>query len=166
MKILLVDDDAELVSLLQAGLQRHGFEVDACRTAAAATFALGKVQYAAIVLDIGLPDEDGLVWLQAIRAGGSAIPVLLLTARGGISDRVTGLQAGADDYLIKPFAMEELVARVRALLRRPSALLGHRLALGNVLFDAQRREIVINGIPRPAAAREVAILEMLMRKSG
>ena len=128
MRILLVEDNAELVSLVIKGLQRSGFDADSVGNAADASHALATIRYAAVVLDLGLPDEDGLTWLRTVRARGDSTPVLVLTARDGVSDRVTGLRSGADDYLVKPFALEELVARLRALLRRSDNLLGQCLA--------------------------------------
>jgi DNA-binding response OmpR family regulator len=104
--------------------------------------------------------------LRELRAQRDATPVLVLTARGGVHDRVTGLRSGADDYLAKPFAFEELVARLEALLRRPGDLLGQRLALGNVAFDTEARQVFVNGEPQFFSAREVAVLEILMRRSG
>jgi two-component system response regulator TctD len=112
VRILLVEDNEELVSLLVKGLERGEFTVDSVGNAGGALDALAATRYAAVVLDLGLPDEDGLSWLRGVRARGDSTPVLVLTARDGVSDRVTGLRAGAD-YLVKPFAMEELVARVR-----------------------------------------------------
>jgi DNA-binding response OmpR family regulator len=130
MRILLVEDNDDLVSLIVKGLERSGFNADSVGNAADADHALAAIRYAAVVLDLGLPDEDGLSWLRTVRGRGDSTPVLVLTARDGVSDRVTGLRAGADDYLVKPFAMEELVARLRALLRRSDNLLGQCLTLG------------------------------------
>jgi len=131
-RVLLVDDNTELVSLLKKGLSQGGIEADAVGTAADASHVLATMQYSAVVLDLGLPDEDGIGLLRDMRRRGESTPVLVLTARDGVSDRVTGLRAGADDYLSKPFAMEELIARIQALLRRPGSLLGRRLTFGNV----------------------------------
>ncbi len=122
--------------------------------------------YSAVVLDLGLPDDDGLNVLREMRRRGIATPVLILTARSGLKDRVKGLQTGADDYLGKPFALEELVARLRALLRRPGNLLGLALNVGNVTLDTEARQILVAGKPQFFAAREIVILELLMRRSG
>src|SRR5438477_447144 len=125
MRVLLVEDNPDLVSLLIKGLAAQGgLAADSVGTAGDALHVLATMKYAAIVLDLGLPDEDGLTLLREIRHRHDTTPVLVLTARDGVSDRVTGLREGADDYLAKPFAMEELVARLQALLRRPGNLLG------------------------------------------
>ena len=124
------------------------------------------MQYAAIVLDLGLPDEDGLTLLRDMRRRGDSTPVLVLTARDGVSDRVTGLREGADDYLAKPFAMEELVARLQALLRRPGNLLGQLLTFGNVALDTEGRQVFVDGAARAFPARETAVLEILLRRGG
>jgi two-component system response regulator TctD len=166
MRVLLVEDNAELVSLLKKGLAQSSFDTDAVSTAADAAHVLSTMRYAAIVLDLGLPDEDGLSVLRELRRRGDATPVLVLTARDGVSDRVTGLRDGADDYMAKPFAMEELVARLHALLRRPGNLLGKRLTCGNVALDTEGRQVIVNGTLRAFPARETAVLEILLRRSG
>jgi two-component system response regulator TctD len=166
MRVLLVEDNAELVSLLRRGLSQSGFDTDSVSTAADAVHVLSTMRYAAIVLDLGLPDDDGLSVLRELRRRGDATPVLVLTARDGVSDRVTGLRDGADDYMAKPFAMEELVARLHALLRRPGNLLGKRLTCGNVALDTEGRQVIVNGALRPFPARETAVLEILLRRSG
>jgi two-component system response regulator TctD len=166
MRILLVEDNLEWVSLLVDWLERNGFCVDSVGDTTHATHAVGATRYAGIILDIDLPREGGLSWLRTLRSHGIAIPVLVLTARGCVSDRVTGLQAGADDYLVKPFAMEELRARLGALLRRSANLLSHRLALGNVVLDTETRQVFVDGSARHFPAREMAVLELLLRRSG
>jgi DNA-binding response OmpR family regulator len=118
------------------------------------------------LLDLGLPDEDGLGVLRELRTRQDATPVLVLTARGGVQDRVVGLRSGADDYLIKPFALEELVARLQALLRRPGELLGRSLRVGNITLDTEARQVFVGETPQFFSAREVAVLEILMRRSG
>ena len=166
MRVLLVEDSAELVALLKKGLVQGGFAADAVATAADAAHALSTVRYAAMVLDRGLPDEDGLILLRDMRRRGDATPVLVLTARDGVSDRVTGLREGADDYMAKPFAMEELIARLQALLRRSDNLLGRRLTFGNVALDTEGRQVLVDGVVRTFPARETAVLEILLRRSG
>jgi len=166
MRILLVEDNGDLVSLIVKGLERSGFSADSVGNAADADHAHVAIRYAAIVLDLGLPDEDGLSWLRAVRARGDSTPVLVLTARDGVTDRVTGLRAGADDYLVKPFAMEELIARLRALLRRSNNLLGQCLTLGNVALDTEGRQVTVDGRVRPFSSRETAVLEILLRRCG
>jgi len=166
MRVLLVEDNDELVSLLVKGLARGGFSADAVASAGDAAHSGAAMRYAAIVLDLGLPDQDGLSLLRSIRGRGDSTPILVLTARDGVSDRVNGLRAGADDYLVKPFAMEELVARLQALLRRPGNLLGRQLSFGNVSLETEGRQVFVDGKLRVFAARETAILEILLRRGG
>ena len=128
MRVLLVEDNPELVKLLVKGLAQGGFSADSVGTVGDARHVLSTMKFTAVVLDLGLPDEDGLALLRDMRRKGDSTPVLVLTARDGVTDRVTGLREGADDYLAKPFAMEELVARLQALLRRPGNLLGKLLS--------------------------------------
>jgi DNA-binding response OmpR family regulator len=166
MRLLVVEDNPDLAGLLTMALQRHGFSVDVMTTAHAAEEAFANASYAAAVLDLGLPDEDGLTLLKRARKQGMKLPVLVLTARGNVADRVEGLQAGADDYLIKPFAIEELAARLQALLRRPGEILGRRLEVGALSLDVQARQVFVEGQPLPFSAREVDLLELLMRRPG
>lgn len=166
MRILLVEDNERLSALLTTGLGNAGFEADVVGRVAEAEAALATTQYPVIVLDLGLPDADGLDLLREMRRRGDATPVLILTARGGIQDRVKGLQAGADDYLGKPFALEELVARLQALLRRPGQLLGQALTVGNVRLDTEARQVEIAGQVITLSVREMAVLEILMRRAG
>lgn len=166
MRLLVVEDNEELAQLVAKGLESAGFETDVVTTATQARSVLLTTRYAALVLDLGLPDGDGLAILREIRNRKDPIPVLLLTARAGVHDRVTGLRSGADDYLVKPFALEELVARLEAVLRRPGQLLGRSLRLGNLVFDTESRQAFIDDKPQVLSAREVAVLELLMRRSG
>jgi len=128
--------------------------------------ALATTSFAGILVDLGLPDDERLSVLQQFRAHGGSTPVLILTARGTVQDRVKGLKRGADDYLTKPFAFEELVARIEALLRRPNALLGGQLRLGTVTYDTKAREFAVCGRVQPLSRRESAVLESLLRRSG
>jgi len=166
MRLAIVEDNPELAQLLAQGLKAEGYETDLLTTAAAARAAVRTTRYAALILDLGLPDEDGLSILREIRRSQDPLPVLVLTARGGVQDRVNGLRSGADDYLVKPFALEELVARLEALLRRPGQLLGRSLQLANLVFDTESRQAFIDGKPQVLSAREVAVLELLMRRKG
>lgn len=166
MRLLVVEDNNELAQLLLKGLDTAGFAADVVATAAEARAALATMHYSAVVLDLGLPDDDGLAVLRELRERKDATPVLVLTARGGVHDRVAGLRTGADDYLAKPFAFEELVARLQALLRRPGDLLGQVLRVGNVAFDTEARQAFVDDRPQFFSAREVAVLEILMRRSG
>lgn len=118
------------------------------------------------MLDLGLPDQDGLDFLRELRQAGVAVPVIILTTRIKVDERVAGLNAGADDYVTKPFAFEELEARLRALLRRPATNVGDLLSVGNLSFDTQTREISVNGLPALLTAKELALLEQLMRRAG
>jgi DNA-binding response OmpR family regulator len=166
MRLLLVEDNDRLSSLLETGLGAAGFKVDLVTSGADALAVTAATQYPVVVLDLGLPDEDGLAVLRQLRGRGDATPVLVLTARNGLQDRVKGLQAGADDYLGKPFALEELVARLQALLRRPGNLLGQRLGVGNVVLDTEARQVYVEELPQALSAREIAVLELLLRRSG
>ena len=164
MRLLLVEDNDELAQLLTQGLRAEGYDIDLLTTAAEARAAVTTTRYAALVLDLGLPDEDGLAVLRELRQRKDPLPVLVLTARGGLQDRVTGLRSGADDYLVKPFALEELVARLEALLRRPGQLLGRSLQMANLAFDTESRQAFIDNQPQVLSARETAVLELLMRR--
>jgi DNA-binding response OmpR family regulator len=166
MRVLLIEDNAKLASVVQIGLEKEGFAVDAFTTLSEGEAALSTVRYDAAILDLGLPDGDGISLLKRLRERGSTIPVLILTARDGVHDRVEGLNSGGDDYLLKPFAMEELVARVRALLRRPGGALGLTLKAGNLSFDTTAREMRINGHAVAISRREMAVLEQLLRRLG
>jgi DNA-binding response OmpR family regulator len=166
MRLLLVEDNERLAALTSAALGRAGFETDTAATAADAGAALRAVSYAAMVLDLGLPDQDGLTLLKKVRTAGDTLPILILTARGGLEDRVRGLDAGADDYLVKPFAQEELAARLRVLLRRPGGLLGRALELGNLRLDTVSREVTVDGRLLFLSPREAAVLEILLRRAG
>ena len=166
MRLLVVEDEAALAALLTAALQRAGFAVDAADGVGAATDCLRVATYDAAILDLGLPDGDGMALLARLRRRGDALPVLILTARDAPEDRVTGLDSGADDYLVKPFHMPELVSRVRALLRRPNAALGVRLEFGNIALDTPTRTTTVAGAPLALTARETSLLEMLLRRAG
>jgi DNA-binding response OmpR family regulator len=166
MRLLVVEDNEQLARLLTKGLRTAGYDTDLVTTAGEARTALTTTRYAALILDLGLPDRDGLSILREIRHRKDPIPVLVLTARGGVHDRVSGLRSGADDYLVKPFAFEELVARLEALLRRPGQLLGSSLQITNLAFDTQSRQAYIDDQPQVLSARETAVLELLMRRKG
>jgi DNA-binding response OmpR family regulator len=166
MRLLLVEDNDHLAQLLLKGLAAAGFTADIVGSAADANAVLATTRFAAVVLDLGLPDQDGLTVLAGMRERNDPTPVLILTAKGGVQDRVTGLRSGADDYLVKPFAFEELVARLQALLRRPGNLLGLSLSLGNVTLDTEARQVFVAGQPQFFSVREVEVLEILLRRSG
>jgi DNA-binding response OmpR family regulator len=166
MRLLLVEDNERFAALLKQGLGGAGFAVDVLPTAHEAMTALGAGRWDIIVLDRGLPDGDGIEVLTEMRHHSDTTPVLILTAHGSLKDRVSGLQSGADDYLVKPFALEELVARLQALLRRPGNLLGLALKVGNLTLDTVARQVFIDDKPIAFSAREIAVLEHLMRRSG
>lgn len=166
MRLLIVEDEARMVEVLRASLGRAGFTVDAVGTAADACAALPLAPYDAVVLDLGLPDGDGLALLAELRRAGSQVPVLVLTARDAVEARVAGLDAGADDYLVKPFAAAELIARIKALLRRPGHALGTLLQAGNLALDTVGRDARVGQAVLPLARQELAILEHLIRRLG
>lgn len=166
MRLLIVEDNAELSRLVAGGLSAAGYESDIVGSVAEAREAVSSVSYAAMILDLGLPDGDGLSVLRELRRQMEPLPVLVLTARGGLQDRVSGLRSGADDYLAKPFAMEELVARLEAILRRPGQLLGRSLRLANLVYDTESRQIFVDDQPRIISARETSVLEILLRRQG
>lgn len=166
MRVLIVEDNEELAALMAKGLAAAGYQVDHTNTAGDAKLVLTTNHYAAIILDLGLPDADGLSVLREVRRRKDPVPILVLTARAGVHDRVEGLRNGADDYLIKPFAFEELVARLEALLRRPHVLLGLALSVANLSYDTESRQVFVDGEPQVLSARECAVLEILMRRKG
>jgi DNA-binding response OmpR family regulator len=166
LRLLVIEDEERLSGILKAKLGDVGFTVDVTGSAADAGAAIELVNYDAAVLDLGLPDGDGLDVLAAARRVGKALPILILTARDAIEDRVAGLNAGADDYLTKPFAMSELIARINALLRRPGGVLGVTLEAGNLRLDTVGRELMIAGAPVRLSRQELAILEQMIRRLG
>jgi DNA-binding response OmpR family regulator len=166
MRLLVVEDNGQLAGLLAKGLQKAGYDVDIVGTAVEASAVLLTVSYAALVLDLGLPDGDGLAILRELRHRKDPLPVLMLTARGGLNDRIIGLRSGADDYLVKPFALEELIARLEAQLRRPGQMLGNALRIANLEFDSRNRQASIDDEPHILSSRETAVLELLMRSKG
>jgi DNA-binding response OmpR family regulator len=166
MRLLVIEDEVRIVELLRAAFERAGFVVDSVGTTAEGDVALALVGYDAVILDLGLPDGDGLRLLVKIRGTGNRVPVLILTARDAVEDRVSGLDAGADDYLVKPFAIAELISRIKALLRRPGHALGTTLEAGNLVFDTIGRDVRVGATPINMPRHELAILEHLMRRLG
>ena len=166
MRLLVVEDEPRMGQILYAALERAAFTVDLVGSCGEAREALSLIPYDAAVLDLGLPDGDGVLLLQELRRGENHVPILVLTARDAVEDRVGGLDAGADDYLVKPFAMPEVIARVKALLRRPGGALGTTLIAGNIIFDTIGRDARVDERPLPLPRRETAILEHLMRRLG
>jgi DNA-binding response OmpR family regulator len=166
VRLLIIEDETRIADVLRSALSRSGFVVDAVRLCDDARAALSVNPYDAVILDLGLPDGDGLTLLKEMRAHGNAVPVLVLTARDAVEDRVGGLDTGADDYLVKPFAMSEVIARIKALLRRPEGALGATLRSGNIAFDTIGRDVRIGETMLVLPRRESAILEHLMRRAG
>jgi DNA-binding response OmpR family regulator len=166
VRLLVVEDEARLNELLKVALGRAGFAVDTVGLFADAQESLSSIPYDAVILDLGLPDGDGIKLLKSLRSRRNSVPVLILTARDAVEDRVIGLDAGADDYLVKPFAMTELIARTKALMRRPGGALGITLTAGNIIFDTIGRDVRIGDAPLSLPRRECAILEYLMRRLG
>jgi len=166
MRLLVVEDDRALVAALYDGLSAQGFAVDCVDSAERALDAFGINPYDLLVLDLGLPGSDGLSLLRRLRERQDPIPVLILTARGGVSDRVAGLDGGADDYVQKPFAFPELVARIRALLRRGIPVAATVFSIEDLELDPVRFEVRRGGVPVVLTAKEFAILEYFMRHAG
>jgi two-component system response regulator QseB len=163
-RILVVDDDPDISNLLSRELRGLGHTVDAMRLAADALLAARTADYALLILDLGLPDMDGLEIVRELRQRLVETPILLLTARRKVEDRVIGLSSGADDYLVKPFAVPEFRARVVALLRRPASLRGQRLSVANLTVDAEALEATVDGACLPLALKQFQLLELLARR--
>lgn len=166
MRILLVEDDWLLGEGLQTGLEQQGFQVDWLKDGQAAAQAWPLSVYAAAVLDIALPGQDGLAVLRGWRQAGEKLPVLLLTARDALGDRVQGLDRGADDYVVKPVDLLELAARLRALVRRAHGIAEEQLRTGDVVLNPSARTITQGGRAVALAAREFDLLHTLMRNAG
>jgi two-component system response regulator TctD len=166
MRVLLVEDNPQLSTWLTKALRQSHFAVDCLADGASADHSLATEQYDAVILDINLPRMDGLEVLRRLRKRGSRTPVLMLTARGAIDDRVTGLNLGADDYLAKPFELAELEARLKALIRRSQVGGSSTLALGPLEYDSADRMFRLQGEALKLRPREHAVLEVLMLKAG
>ncbi|WP_136248414.1 winged helix-turn-helix domain-containing protein [Halomonas borealis] len=166
MRILLVEDDMPVAAGIEAGLALSNFVIDTVTTCSEAHGALASFDYAAVVLDRRLPDGDGLALLQAWRRAGVATPVLMLTARDAVASRIEGLQGGADDYMIKPFDLDELAARLQALLRRSAGQVDGALRHGSLALDPVARSVTLEGQPVTLVRRELMLLEALMRARG
>ena len=166
MRILLVEDDRMLGDGLQAGLTQAGYAVDWLRDGEAAVAALSTESFAAVVLDLGLPKRDGLSVLQWLRGRHDATPVLILTARDQLEDKVRGLDLGADDYVLKPFDLDEIAARLRALVRRAHGRPEPVLSLGEVELDPAARSVTSAGVAVELTPREFDLLQLLLENSG
>ena len=166
MHVLLIEDDRLVASGIVAGLRLLGLTVDHVDTAAKARAALAASHFDVCVLDLGLPDEDGMSLLARWRAQGRSIPVLVLTARDALEHRVEGLRAGADDYLLKPFELEELVARLHALVRRAGGRSSDLVEHGDLSFSASAGEVRLRGMLVDLSRRELALLRALLQNPG
>jgi len=164
MRILIVEDDSTLGSGLVRILQAEGYAVDLMPRGEQAVLAAERERFDLVILDVGLPGIDGFEVLRRLREGAQRMPVLVLTARDTVDDRVHGLDLGADDYMVKPFAMPELAARVRALIRRSQAQTGPRVVHGPLALDTVARRAFLRGAPLDLAAREWAVLEVLLAR--
>ena len=166
MRLLLVEDDRRIGESICDGLGRAGHRVDWVRDGQAAETAIAAEPYSAVLLDLGLPRRDGLEVLRRVRAARNDVPVLVITARDAISDRVKGLDAGADDYLVKPFDLDELSARVRALSRRAAGRAQPLVRRGPITLDPATRQVRVRGVPVSLSGREYALLEALTERPG
>ncbi|MBM3557636.1 MAG: response regulator transcription factor [Alphaproteobacteria bacterium] len=162
MRILYVEDDATVAEFVRSGLAAEGFTIDIVGSASAAHSALATNPYSAVVLDLNLPDADGLSILGSLRAARRGVPVLILSTRNQIDSRIQGLDAGADDYLAKPFAVGELAARLRALLRRPRKVVAKVISVGNIALDPDSGEVRISGQSISLPPKERRLLELLL----
>ena len=166
MRLLLVEDDPMIGASVQRGLRQEGHAVDWVRDGAAAGLALAGEHYELILLDLGLPRQDGLELLADLRRKGVSLPVLVITARDSVADRVRGLDAGADDYLVKPFDLDELSARVRALMRRRSGRATPVIEAGALSLDPAAHTVMLHGRPVALSRREFSLLHALMKQPG
>ena len=166
MRVLVVEDDPMIGRAVVNGMQDAGYAVDWVRDGAAAELALGHATYDLALLDLGLPRKDGLEVLKSVRRARSDVPVLIITARDAVADRIAGLDVGADDYLVKPFDLDELLARARAVIRRRAGRGSPEIVHGVLSLDPVRREVRFRGAPVELSAREFAVLEALMQEPG
>lgn len=166
MRVLLAEDDAMIGAAVRDRLRSQGFAVDWVRDGRAADTALAEDVYDLLLLDLGLPGREGLAVLKALRGRGSTLPVVILTARDAVDDRVAGLDAGADDYVVKPFDLKELEARLRAVLRRRAGSASSVIEHGRLSLDLASHELRRDGVPVPVSPREFALLHALLERPG
>ena len=166
MRVLVVEDDPMIGRAVEAGLRHGGYAVDWVRDGADAARALANGVYELALLDLGLPRRDGLEILKNVRRSGGTLPVLIITARDSVADRIAGLDAGADDYLMKPFNLEELLARVRAVIRRHQGRSSPEMTYGALTVDPVQHRVFFQGVEVELSAREFAVLEALMKEPG
>jgi two-component system, OmpR family, response regulator len=165
MRLLLVEDNHRLGTLIRDGLRDSGYAVDWVTTIDESEAALKTTHIDLVLLDLSLPDGDGIDLIRQMRAQNNMTPVLVLTARSGLNDRIEGLDSGADDFLVKPFAIEELSARCRALLRRPDRGLPPQLTLGNVMLNSSERTVSVGEAVQDFGRKEIDLLEILLRRA-
>lgn len=166
MRLLIAEDDPQLGDGLTVGLRQDGYAVDWVKDGVAADLALKTETYDLLVLDLGLPRLDGMGVLAHLRERGQALPVLILTARDATGDKIAGLDAGADDYVVKPVSLDELAARVRALARRAAGRAQPLLRHGDLVLDPAAREVTLAGAPVELSTREFSLLQMLLENAG
>ena len=166
MRVLLVEDDPMIGKSVQQGLRQDGYTVDWVRDGRAAELALAAAPYELLLLDLGLPGKSGLEVLARLRSSANSIPVLVITARDAVADRIKGLDTGADDYLLKPFDLDELAARMRALMRRHAGRATPIIEHGDLRMNPATHELTQNGKPVPLSAREFALLRALLEEAG
>ena len=166
MRLLLVEDDPMIGAGVQSGLRQEGHTVDWVRDGKATELALASGVHEMLLLDLGLPHKSGLELLSGLRRQGLDLPVLVITARDSVADRVKGLDAGADDYLVKPFDLDELSARIRALMRRRAGRASPRIEHGPLTLDPATHQVTLNGDPLALSAREFALLHALLEQPG
>lgn len=166
MRLLLVEDDPMIGASVQSGLQQEGHSVDWVRDGSAAELAVAEKVHELVLLDLGLPRKTGIELLTAMRRKGLTLPVMIITARDSVEDRVKGLDAGADDYLVKPFALDELSARIRALVRRQAGRASPIIEYGPFQLDPATHEVFMNSQPIQLSGREYALLHALLEKPG
>jgi two-component system response regulator QseB len=166
MRLLLVEDDAMIGESIRAGLRQDGHAVDWVTDGRTAEAAMRTEPYAMVLLDLGLPHKDGYAVLEDLRRSGNRVPVLILTARDAVADRVRGLDRGADDYLVKPFDLDELAARIRAVLRRHAGRAEPVLAFGGLVLNPATHKVTYHGRDVPVSGRELALLQALLERPG
>lgn len=166
MRILVVEDEHRIANSIKKGLEQERYAVDICFDGTQGYDMASSEGYDVIILDLMLPGMDGITLCNTLRKDGNHTPILMLTAKSQVQDKVTGLNTGADDYLTKPFSFEELLARIRALIRRPKNLQSEDISVGTLVLNAKTFEVSRNGIPVSISNREFSLLEYLMRNAG
>lgn len=166
MRLLLVEDEPDMASLLRGVLEKHDFVLDSVPSIEIAIEAIETISHDLVLLDRQLGDGDGATLIKYLRKRRPNVPIVILSARGAADDRIEGLNLGADDYITKPFVIDELLARLRAVLRRPTLMAPKRIELGNLSFDLDQSEVFVDGNRLDLPRREYLVLESLMRRAG